>query len=182
MANIFKSILDAMKFSDEDDEESYDEYVNSVNEKETKRAERQEKEAQKKVEREEKKAVVTPVVRKEEPKPRVVAESRKVIPVRTMKDYELSVVKPTSFSDCQDICDILLSGDAVIINFEDFDTELSQRVIDFVSGTVYAIKGSISPISKMIYVVSPENVNISGDVLNLLANGSVEVPTISKDF
>jgi len=99
-----------------------------------------------------------------------------------MKDYELNVIKPTSFSDCQDICEILLSGDPVIINFEGFDAEIAQRVIDFVSGTVYAIKGNISPISQMIYVVSPENVNISGDVLNLLANGGVEVPTISRDF
>ena len=102
--------------------------------------------------------------------------------MRPNKEVELKVIKPTEFSDCQDICDILLGGDSVIINIEGLDSEISQRIMDFVSGTVYAIRGSLSPVSRLIYIVSPENVSISGDVLNLITSGGVDAPVVSGHF
>lgn len=180
MANIFKSLLDAMKFTDDDDD-SYDDYVNSYNEK---TAKRQEREAASKKPAEPKPVPVAPAKNPvhEESKPRIISDKGRVIPVRTSKDFELKVVKPTGFSDCQDICDILLNGDACVINLEGIDSELSQRIMDFVSGTVYAIRGSLSPVSRLIYIVSPENVSISGDVMNLLSNGSIDAPKIDTNF
>ena len=180
MANIFKSLLDAMKFSD-DDEDSYDDYVNSYNEKAAKRLER-ENASKKPAETKPVSVAPSKPAVHEDSKPRIISDKGRVIPVRTTKDFELKVVKPTGFSDCQDICDILLGGDACVINLEGFDSELSQRIMDFVSGTVYAIRGSLSPVSRLIYIVSPENVSISGDVMNLLTNGGVEAPKINTDF
>lgn len=188
MANIFRSLLDAMKFSDdEDDDDDYKKYLEGFDDDEEEPAPAPKKNL---FERETPKTAIQEVPSKKYPvqdeqprKPRLISESKgKVVPLRNNKELEVKVVKPTSFSDCQDICDILLNGDAVIINLEGFDAELSQRVMDFVSGTIYAIKGKISTISRFIYVVSPENVTISGDVMNLLTSGGVEAPTFSSDF
>ena len=182
MFNLFGKLINMLKFDSDDEDDGYDDYLA---EEEIKEAEREksrrtkEEPAIRKVS--EPKAVPVPV-RSEETKPRVIADKGRVIPVRTNKEFELKVVKPANFSDCQDICDILLNGDAVIINLEGFDPELSQRVMDFVSGTVYAIRGTLSPVSKLIYIASPENVSISGDVAALLGNGSSPAPTFSNGF
>lgn len=188
MANIFSKLIDAMKFSD-DDEDEYNEYLDNYEE-----AEKEDipvmrktvvKEPVKPVVTETKAAATKTVIAssEESKKPRIIADKGKVVPLRnTNKDLALKVIKPSNFSDCQDICDILLNGDAVIVNLEGFDAELSQRVMDFVSGTVYAIKGQISPVSQLVYIISPENVTISGDVLQLLTSGGVEAPTFSQDF
>ena len=45
----------------------------------------------------------------------------------------IKVMKPTSFEDSQDICDVLLAGKATIINLEGFNVDLAQRVMDFIS-------------------------------------------------
>lgn len=184
MAKFLRNLIDAMKFSD--DEDDYEEYLNEFEDKDNPKV--SDTAPVKKVTKTEYKAPVQEVskkwVQEEEParkQPKLASEKGKVVQLRS-KELELNVIKPTSFGDCQDICDMLLNGDAVVINLEGFENEMSQRVMDFVSGTVYAIKGQLRPVSKLIYIVSPDNVNISGDVMNLVTSGGVEAPTISSDF
>lgn len=107
----------------------------------------------------------------------------KVVPIRnTQKSLEVCIMKPTSFEDSQDICDMLLSGRAAVINLEGFDVDIAQRVMDFVSGAVYAMNGKLHQISSYIFIISPDNVDISGDYLDLIRQNGFEVPTLSKDF
>lgn len=185
MANIFSKIMDAMKFSDDDDDEGYAEYLNDLEEKEDKKE--RDIVPVKRNTKNEYKAPVQEVSKKwtasddAASKPKVSSGKGKVIQLRN-NGLELNVIKPTSFGDCQDICDMLLNGDAVVINLEGFENELSQRLMDFVSGTVYAIKGQLRPVSQLIFIVSPDNVTISGDLASLVTSGGVEAPTISSDF
>lgn len=107
----------------------------------------------------------------------------KVVPIRnTQKSLEVCIMKPTSFEDSQDICDMLLSGRAAVINLEGFDVDIAQRVMDFVSGAVYAMNGKLHQISSYIFIISPDTVDISGDYLDLIRQNGFEVPTLSKDF
>lgn len=107
----------------------------------------------------------------------------KVVPIRNaQKGLEVCIMKPTSFEDSQDICDMLLSGRAAVINLEGFDVEIAQRVMDFVSGAVYAMNGKLHQISNYIFIISPDTVDISGDYLDLIRQNGFEVPTLNKDF
>lgn len=110
---------------------------------------------------------------------------RKVVPIgTTAKGLEVCIMKPTSFEDSQDICDILLSGRAAVINLEGFDVELAQRVMDFVSGSVYALNGRLHQISSYIFIISPDTVDISGDYLDIIRQDGFGfgAPTLSRVF
>ena len=83
---------------------------------------------------------------------------------------EVSMVRPTSFEDARDVCEMLLSGRAVVINMEGVQVELAQRIIDFASGACYAIDGNLQKISKKIFMIVPESMNLSGDFDQLIGD------------
>ncbi|MCI8625721.1 MAG: cell division protein SepF [Lachnospiraceae bacterium] len=110
--------------------------------------------------------------------------SNKVVPIRTtQKGMEVCIMKPDSFEDSQDICDMLLSGRAVVVNLEGFDPLEAQRIMDFISGSVYAISGKLHQISKYIFIFSPDSIDISGDSFGVATEeDGFEVPTLNKEF
>lgn len=71
------------------------------------------------------------------------------------------VIEPKSFDEAQGIIDDLRDGRAVIINFEDTDRELARRIIDFISGGVYALDGSTEKISNYVFLFVPKGVEIT---------------------
>ena len=114
----------------------------------------------------------------EEPpeKPRFLGRSNpKVVPMR--RGMEVTTIKPTSMEDSRDICDFLLAGKVVVLNMEGIHTDLAQRIIDFISGATFAINGNLQKISNYIFLVTPTNVDISGDLQDLLG-GSMETPSV----
>ncbi len=78
------------------------------------------------------------------------------------------MIKPTSVEDAREITETLLSGRTVILNLEGLDLEIAQRIIDFTSGATFAISGNLQKISNYIFLVTPTNVDISGDLQDLL--------------
>lgn len=107
----------------------------------------------------------------------------KVVPIKAPRNgLEVTVTKPISFDDSQDICDLLIEGKAVIANLEGFDALEAQRVMDFISGCVYAMNGNLHQISKYIFIFSPENIDLSGDFLDTMTTQGFGVPTINHEF
>lgn len=101
------------------------------------------------------------------------AVSSKVTPMRQPArrsgvSMEVCVIKPTSVEDAREITETLLSGRTVILNLEGLDLEIAQRIIDFTSGATFAISGNLQKISNYIFLVTPTNVDISGDLQDLL--------------
>ena len=87
---------------------------------------------------------------------------------RKSGNMEVCVVKPSSVDDSREITETLLSGRTVILNLEGMDLEIAQRIIDFISGATFAINGNLQKISNYIFLVTPTNVDISGDLQDLL--------------
>lgn len=109
--------------------------------------------------------------------------SNKVVPIKSSaKNLEVCILKPTAFADSQQVCDMLLSGRAAVVNLEGFDTTEAQRIMDFISGCVYAVSGRLHQISRYIFIFSPESIDISGDYLDLLPVEGFGVPIINKEF
>ncbi len=190
MANLIKNFLGYLKIDGDDD---FDDFLNEDEEEVTsvrknRKKEAAEDQAEEKAERPVKNTVsesFSAPVRKEVPKAAKTERttSNKIVPIRTTpKGLEVCIMKPSSFEDSQDICDMLLTGRAVVVNLEGFDPMDAQRIMDFISGAVYAINGKLHQISKFIFIFSPDTIDISGDYLGFIADDSFEVPTINKDF
>ena len=110
------------------------------------------------------------------------ASSSKVTPIRQPApkrsgNMEVCVVQPTYVDDSREITETLLAGRPVILNLEGMDLEVAQRIIDFISGAAFAISGNLQKISNYIFLVTPTNVDISGDLQDLLGN-SMETPSM----
>ena len=116
-------------------------------------------------------------------RPERMSASNRVVPLRSAsatRGLEVSIMKPTRFDDSQDICDMLLDERATVVNLEGIDLALAQRIMDFIAGAVYALNGKIHQISGLIFIVSPENVDISGDYLSYVEQNGFEVPTLNQ--
>lgn len=113
------------------------------------------------------------------------AKQNKVTPMRqprrTGSGMEVCVIKPTSVEDAREITETLLSNRTVVLNMEGLDMEIAQRIIDFTSGSCFAISGNLQKISSCIFIVTPASVDISGDLQDIL-NGAFDVPAIQTDF
>ena len=83
---------------------------------------------------------------------------------------EVCVIKPHSMDDAQIISDSLLNDCTVILNIESMDIQLAQRIIDYSSGTCYALHGQFCRISRNIFVISPSSVDVSGDFQELISS------------
>ena len=62
-----------------------------------------------------------------------------------------------------------LSGKAVVLNLEGIHVEIAQRIIDYSAGSCYAMRGNLQKITNYIFLVTPPNVDISGDIPELVA-------------
>lgn len=96
-------------------------------------------------------------------------------------DMAVYLAKPTAYDDSRVITETLLEGRTVILNLEGMDLEVAQRIIDFISGATFAIHGNLQKVSNYIFLVTPNNVDISGDIQDLLG-GSVEATSVRGKF
>lgn len=114
--------------------------------------------------------------------------SPKVTPMRPKRSnipagMEVCVVKPTTIEDAREITDTLLANRTVVLNLEGLDVDVAQRIIDFTSGSTYAISGNLQKISHYIFIITPRSVDISGDFQDLLnAGGTFDVPAAVKRY
>ena len=79
-----------------------------------------------------------------------------------MVKSKITTIRPKSFSeDAQTIANSLREKVPVIINFENTDTADAQRIIDFISGTVYALNGTLKKVSQKVFISAPNNVTVT---------------------
>jgi cell division inhibitor SepF len=78
-------------------------------------------------------------------------------------DFSMHVVTPRSFNDAQQVADEFKRSKPVIINLQSTDRELSKRLIDFASGMTYALGGGMQRIAQGIFLLTPENVDVSAE-------------------
>ncbi len=82
---------------------------------------------------------------------------------------EVVLFRPGSFNDTSKAADDLRSHRAVIVNMENVDKAMARRVVDFLSGCVYALDGDVKKIAQSAYLFCPHNMDIVGDLETLQA-------------
>jgi len=83
---------------------------------------------------------------------------------------EVVLFHAKSFDDAAKAADELRKRKAVILNMENIDKALTRRVVDFLSGSVYALDGSVKKIAQSTYLFCPHNMTVVGDLENLKAD------------
>ena len=78
---------------------------------------------------------------------------------------ELKVVKPDRYENVNLIADHLLNRRTVVLNLEGTNKETARRLIDFLSGVAYSIDGQLKRVANNTFVITPHNVDVSGDQL-----------------
>ena len=112
--------------------------------------------------------------------------SSKITPMRSSRkgsqaaNMEVCVIRPTSMEDTREIADTLVDNSTVILNLEGIDMELAQRIIDFTSGACYSLGGSLQKVSSYIFILGPYNVDITGDLQNIL--GGNRIPSVRAGY
>ncbi|MGP1611891.1 MAG: cell division protein SepF [Catonella sp.] len=96
-------------------------------------------------------------------KKKVSKTDSKVVPItKKMKaDSKVYIVSPKVYEDVEDISDRLLAGYVIALNIEALEDQVAQRIIDFMTGTMHAIDGKIQRVSRYVYLISPENVEMA---------------------
>lgn len=84
------------------------------------------------------------------------------------KGSKVVLVEPRIYAEAQDIAEHLKNKRATIVNLQRIDREQGVRIVDFLSGTVYALGGDIQRIGKDIFLCTPDNVEVSGEISNFI--------------
>ena len=87
-----------------------------------------------------------------------------VVSMATGSKQEVVLFRPTSFNDTSKAADDLRNRKAVLLNLENVDKAMSRRVVDFLSGCVYALDGSVKKVAQSAYIFCPHNMDVVGDL------------------
>jgi cell division inhibitor SepF len=91
-----------------------------------------------------------------------------IVSLHTQKNIRLILIEPRVFEETQEIADNLKSHRPVVVNLHRVRRDQAKRVIDFLSGTVYALGGSIQRVGDHIFICTPANVDVQGTITEIM--------------
>jgi cell division inhibitor SepF len=82
------------------------------------------------------------------------------------RDMKMVIFKPSSYDETESVIDSLKARKPIVINLDEINPAVAQRILDFISGAVYALNGDIRRAARNIFVVAPSNIEISSTGLD----------------
>lgn len=161
--------LNYMKLNSQEDEYYDDDYIDD--EEEENNGPRRISSRAKETEDYEESAPVT----KRQPQSKITPIKQSSRKIMNSNGMEVCVIKPTSVEDAREITETLLANRTVVLNLEGLDVDIAQRIIDFTSGSCFAISGNLQKISHYIFIITPATVDISGDFQDIFSD-SFDLP------
>ena len=101
------------------------------------------------------------------------SDPSRVVDIRTTAMLQVVLVKPNNFEDARAIADHLNEKRTVVLNLESASKDVARRLIDLLNGVAYANGGQLKKVSTNTYIITPYNVNVSGDLLDELESTGV---------
>lgn len=92
-------------------------------------------------------------------------KKNKVVGMPGVQQVKVIISQPNSFEQSEEICEHLKEKKSIIVNLEYVNKDVARRIIDFISGAVYALDGNIQKISNSIFLVAPYNYEITNEIL-----------------
>jgi cell division inhibitor SepF len=91
-----------------------------------------------------------------------------IVSIHSQKNVKVILNEPRSYEETQEIADHLRSRRPVVVNLQRVRPDQAIRIVDFLSGTVYALNGSISKIGPNIFLCTPDSVEIHGSISEIM--------------
>ena len=89
----------------------------------------------------------------------------KIVPLNAQgQSVKMVISQPTTFEQSEEICSLLKEKKSVIVNLEYVNKDVARRIVDFISGGVYAQDGHIQKISNSIFLIAPMNYEITNEM------------------
>ncbi len=106
-----------------------------------------------------------PAPKRTESAPRIYQGGRGRNVAAASDDVKIVLIKLERYDQTSEVADKILEKKTVVLNLEETDGMNSRRILDFLTGAVYAIHGDIKKVANSTYVVAPSGVDLSGDTL-----------------
>ena len=100
----------------------------------------------------------------------------------TKEGSKMILLEPRAFSESQQIADYLKKRNTVVVNLKRVTPDQGKRIIDFVSGCLYAIGGGMQKLGDGIFLCTPKNINVQGKMTEEEDTKRSRVKNISEDF
>jgi len=91
-------------------------------------------------------------------------------PKKSLQNPQITIVDPRLYSEVQEIADHVLNNQTVIINFRRMDHEQATKMIDFLMGVTYAVKGDIQRLDEELFICTPQSVKVNSSDLSEFAD------------
>ncbi|PLR69946.1 cell division protein SepF [Bacillus sp. UMB0893] len=106
----------------------------------------------------------------EQPFPAKTQSKQNVVSLQSVqKSSKVVLCEPRVYAEAQDVADQLKNRRAVVVNLQRIQHDQAKRIVDFLSGTVYAIGGDIQKIGSNIFLCTPDNVDVSGQISEIIS-------------
>lgn len=97
------------------------------------------------------------------------AQKHNVVSLQSVQQSsKMVLMEPRMYAEAQEIADHLKSHRAVVVNLQRISKDQAKRIVDFLSGTVYAIGGDIQRVGTDIFLCTPDNIEVSGNITDLI--------------
>lgn len=93
-----------------------------------------------------------------------------VVSIHSQKNVRVVLSEPRSYEEAQEMADQLRSRRPIVVNLQRVRNDQAMRIVDFLSGTVYALNGHIQKVGSNIFLCTPDNVDIQGTITEILAD------------
>ena len=142
MSKILSKVKSILGFEDYEDYEDYEdeEYENQMNEEEE----------------------IEPVITNK--------KNSKVVNIHTSSTAKVTITKPVDYEEATEICEALKNRRIVLVNTTVLELKIAQRLLDFISGSCYALGGELQQVEKGVYILSPSNVEVTNELKNELSS------------
>lgn len=95
---------------------------------------------------------------------RFFGKKSKVVSMPQTQQIKMVISQPTTFDQSEEICEFLKDKKSVIVNLEYVNKDVARRIVDFISGGVFALDGHIQKVSNSIFLIAPYNYEITNEM------------------
>jgi cell division inhibitor SepF len=107
--------------------------------------------------------------------PKQSTQKQNIVSLQSIqKSSKVVLVEPRVYAEAQEIADQLKNRRAVVVNLQRIEKDQAKRIIDFLSGTVYAVGGDIQKIGTDIFLCTPDNIEVSGNISQMMQEHEFE--------
>jgi len=143
MSNVLTKVKSLLGFGEYEDEEKYDDFDDEENE--------------------EMDDAIEPVIQNSR-------KNNKVVNIHTSSSTKVTITKPIAYDEATDISDALKSRKIVLVNTTALETKIAQRLLDFISGSCFALGGELQEVEKGVYILSPSNIEVTNELKTELSS------------